>query len=139
MEYWVQRILKIHLSTLALCLGALLLGACGPESDVVSGEARAPSTDPRPLSARQVQLINVWLNEHRSGWSRLVVATPPPTSSLSVTVRRANGESGTIDFYAQEGWKGGLMYRSTEPGDNRQGTFAPEQVSALRRELERSQ
>lgn len=128
-----------HCPVPALCLAALLLSACGDESPVVSGEVRAPSTTTRALSPRQVQLLNMWLNEHRSGWSRLVLATPPPTSALSVTVRRGNGESGTISFYAQEGWKGGLMYWGAKPEANRQGTFAPEQVSALRRELERSQ
>ena len=129
----------LHRSVLSLFLTALLLSACGDESPVVSGEVRAPSTATRPLSARQVQLLNIWLKEHRSDWSRLVLATPPPTSALSVTVRRENGESGTISFYAQEGWKGGLMYWGAKPEGNRQGTFEPGQVSALRRELERSQ
>ena len=131
--------MTLHRPVLAVCLAVLLLSACGDEYPVVSGEVQAPSAVTRSLSPRQVQLLNTWLDEHRSGWSRLVLATPPPTSALSVTVRRANGESGTISFYSQEGWKGGLMFRGANPEDNRQGTFEPAQVSALRQELERSQ
>jgi hypothetical protein len=128
-----------HSTILALGLSALLLVACRDDSPIVSAEVRAPNAVARTLSARQVQTLNTWLEANRSGWSRLVLATPPPTFALSVTVHRQSGESGTIHFYSQEGWKGGLMYWGAEPSANRQGQYEAEEVIALRRELEKTQ
>lgn len=132
-------IMRLHRTKLALGLGLLLLGACQDDSPVVSAEARSPDAETRTLSPRQVHLLNTWLEEHRNGWSRLVLATPPPTSALSVRLHRQDGESGTIHFYAQEGWKRALMYWGPEPSANRQGQFEAEDVIALRQELEKSQ
>jgi hypothetical protein len=120
----------------ALGLVILLLCACRETSPIVSGEVRAQGAVSRPLSARQVQFVNTWLENHKSGWSALVLATPPPSSSLSVTLHRESGESGRIDFYSQEGWKAALMYWGREVRDNRQGSFAADDVRALREELE---
>jgi hypothetical protein len=130
--------MKRHLSILALGLGAFLLCACQDDSPIVSAEVQGPTGGPRPLSVRQVGMLNTWLTEHRSGWSPLVLATPP-TGSLSVTVNRSNGASGRLEFYSQEGWKTSLMYWAKDPSDNLQGVFGAEQVSSLRQELEKSQ
>jgi hypothetical protein len=124
---------------LALSLGILLLCACQEGSRIVSGEVQGQDAEPRSLSAGQVQFLNAWLEKHRSGWSRLVLATPPPTSSLAVTVRRASGESGRIEFYSQAGWKAALMYWGGEARNNRQGSFPADDVTALRQELEKAQ
>jgi hypothetical protein len=124
---------------LALGLGVLLLCACQEGSRILSGEVQAQDAGTHPLSARQVQFLNTWLEKHRSGWSRLVLATPPPTSSLAVTVRQASGESGRIEFYSQEGWKAALMYWGGEARNNRQGSFPADDVKALRQELEKAQ
>lgn len=129
---------KLRSSTSIACvlgLGLLLLGACQDNSPVLSGEVQAQGADTHPLSAGQVQLLNTWLDAHQSGWSGLVVATPPPTESLRVTVHRQSGQSGSITFYSQEGWKGALMYWGRDPKDNMQGSFPVEQVSELRQEL----
>ncbi len=123
---------------IALSLGILLLCACREGSPIVSGEVLAKDAGSHPLSAGQVQFLNTWLEKHRSGWSRLVLATPP-TGSLSVTVRRGSGESGRIEFYSQEGWKASLMYWGREVRDNRQGSFPADDVRALRQELEKAQ
>jgi hypothetical protein len=123
---------------LALGLGIFLLCACRESSPIVSGEVQAQEAASQALNARQVQFLNTWLEEHHSGWSRLVLATPP-TSSLSVTVRRESGESGRIDFYSQEGWKASLLYWGREVRDNRQGSFPVDDVKALRQELEKAQ
>jgi hypothetical protein len=131
-------IMKRHARMTAIGLSILLLCACRESSPIVSGEVQAQDAGSRPLSAGQVQFLNTWLKEHQSGWSRLVLATPPPTS-LSVTVRRESGESGRIAFYSQEGWKASLMYWGREVRDNRQGSFTADDVKALREELEKAQ
>jgi len=56
-----------------------------------------------------------------------------------VTVRQQSGESGRLEFFPQEGWKGALVYWSKTPSQNRVGTFAVDQVAALRQELENAQ
>jgi hypothetical protein len=126
------------LIALALTLSLLLLTGCQDDSPIVSAEVQTRAAGSRPLSPRQVQLVNTWLSEHRSGWSRLVLATPPP-GDFSVTVHRQNGQSGRIEFYPQEGWQGALMYWGREPSENRQGGFAVDQVRGLRQELEKAQ
>jgi hypothetical protein len=132
-------VMKRHGRMFALAFGILLLCACREGSPIVSGEVQAQDAGSRSLNARQVQFLNTWLEEHHSGWSQLVLATPPPTSSLSVTVRRERGESGRIEFYSQEGWKAALMYWGREARDNRQGSFPADDVRTLREELEKTQ
>ncbi len=131
--------MKQHSKTMAIGLSILLLCACRQDAPIVSGEVQAQDAGSRTLSAEQVQFLNTWLKDHRSGWSRFVLATPPPTSSLSVTVRREGGESGRIAFYSQEGWKASLMYWGSEVRDNKQGSFTADDVKALREELDKAQ
>jgi len=118
----------------ALVLITTLLTACGEDSPIVSGEIHSPGGQPHPLGERQVALLNSWIDGHRSGWSDLVLATPPQ-EDLSVIVHRQNGESGSLSFYPQPGWRGALMYWGTRPKQNKQGGFPAEQVSFLRDQL----
>ena len=128
-----------HRSTMrALILSLLLVAGCRDNSPIISAEAYARDASARPLSARQLQLLNTWLVEHRAGWSALVLATPPK-GAFTVTVHRQSGETARIDFYSQPGWQGSLMYWANDPDDNMQGGFVVEQVSALRTELEQPQ
>lgn len=50
-------------------------------------------------------------------------------------VRRQDGESGTLCFFPQSGWRGALMYWGREAKQNKQGAFPVEQVSLLRDQL----
>jgi hypothetical protein len=120
---------------LALVVGMMLLTGCRDDSPIVAAEVQAREATPRSLNADQIRVLNLWLEEHRSGWSRLVLATPPP-GTLSVTVHRQNGESGRIEFYSQEGWKGALTYWRSGAKDNWQGSFGVDSVNMLRGELE---
>ena len=108
---------------------ALLLTGCGDNSPVVSGEVRAAGSS-HSLSERQLTSLNAWLGDHRSGWG-LVLATPP-NSDLWVVVKRADGKSGNLFFYSQEGWKGALTYFGSDAKENEQGSFPIDQVRALR-------
>ena len=119
---------------LALSFFGALLTACMEDSPIVSGEVHGPSGQARPLSDRQVALLNSWIDAHRSGCSDLVLATPPQ-EDLSVVVRRQNGKTGAFSFYPQPGWRGALMYWGTEPKQNKQCGFPAEQVSSLRDQL----
>jgi hypothetical protein len=123
-------------SALAL---TILSTACYADSPIASAEARASDGASHPLSPRQIKLLTDWLESHRSGWSRLVLATPPPTESLTVTVHRENQKSANISFYAQQGWRGSLMYWGGAAKDNRQGHFEAQQVEVLREELQKPQ
>jgi hypothetical protein len=122
----------------SLVLISTILTACVEDSPIVSGEIRLPGGKAHPLSERQVALLNSWIDAHRSGWSDLVLATPPQ-EDLSVVVHRQNGESGSLSFYSQPGWRGALMYRGTSPKQNKQGGFPAEQVSFLRDQLSLAQ
>jgi hypothetical protein len=106
----------------ALILISTLVAACVVDSPIVSGEIHPPGGRAHPLSERQVAILNSWINAHRSGWSNLVLATPPQ-EDLSVLVHSQNGESGTLSFYPQPGWRGALMYWGTDPKQNKQGGF----------------
>ncbi len=119
---------------LALGMIGLVLTACVQESAIVSGEIHSPGGQGHPLSERQVALLNSWIEAHRSGWSSLVLATPPQ-EDLSVSVHRQNGESGILSFYPQPGWRGALMYWGKQPSQNKQGGFPVEEVSTLRDQL----
>ncbi len=117
----------------------LLLAACGDDSRVVTAQVQVRGGAPRALSDRQLQVLNRWMADHEAEWSRLILATPPPSSALTVSLQRQSGEKSSIAFYSEEGWKSSLMYWGSEPGRNRQGRFPADEVSALRRELEKTQ
>jgi hypothetical protein len=119
----------------------LLLGGCrgDPASPIISGEVRALGAN-RPLSERQVKLLNSWLQDHgvRRGCS-YCVSVSDPRSSLLVGVIRQNGEAGTIAFFSEpEGWRNALNYRGVQNGRmiNWQASFDLEALIALRQDLE---
>lgn len=118
---------------LTSALLALALASCGGDlSPIVSAEIQGADGS-HALSQRQVNALNDWLTSHRSGWG-LVLATPPG-ADLVVVVRREDGKSGSLSFYPQPGWQGALTYFASDPKDNGQGSFAVDQVRALRSTL----
>jgi hypothetical protein len=90
-RFWVRfRHLDVPMQrrhvVLALGLISPLLTACVENSPIMSGEIHPSGGQARPLSDRQVALLNSWIDVHRSGWSDMVLATPPQ-EDLSVMVR----------------------------------------------------
>ena len=114
---------------LASC-GSLMVN--GDQSPVVSGEIRSAGGS-HVLSQRQVESLNSWLGEHRSGWN-IILATPP-VPDLVVVIKREDGKSASLDLYSQEGWKGALTYFGSDSKEDSQASFTAEQVLALRSDL----
>lgn len=133
---WSVAVMRKPLLFALVCAAVLDLAGCKDESPVASAsyvaeDGRSPE---RPLSASQVELLNTWLNEHGAGWWQFMLVTPPqPAASLDI--RRASGQTATIDFLSQEGWRGTLVIWGQDPSQNRQGSFPPAEVAKLRSQL----
>jgi len=124
-----------HYTKLSVILVALLV--CGCRDDIRVAAAEVQGEKPHALSARQVQFLNFWLEQHNPDWFK-VLYTPPP-GDLHVSVRTRGGESGTIEFLPQQNQKAVLVFWAKKPSKIRMASFDASDVDALRQELRSSQ
>jgi hypothetical protein len=94
----------------------LLLGGC-QLSPVISGVAIdqglfVDGLHPKTwtLKEQQLEQLAVWLKEHDSAWSHLLVTPPPPT--FLILLNHADGSPSSIQlFSANENWEHALVIK----------------------------
>ncbi len=99
------------------------IAGCRDATPVVS----ARTVDGRVLSGQQIAALNTWLENHRAGWGANF-ATPPVPSTV-IIVRQSSGKVSSIELFDKAGWTGAAIF------DGRVGSFPPQEVAALRRQL----
>ena len=94
-------------------MGRIYIGAPVISGDICRDVYRLDS-DHTALSARQLQALSCWLDQHRSGWGAVI--TPPGGEGIEFQAnpRHSGGAVTSLDFIANG--HGGYFLQLTGPG-----------------------
>ena len=109
-------------------LGIALSGTAVADGPIVSAIAvsRVDSHE-WVLSREQVQVLDLWLEEHRRGW-RANLATPP-AAALNIQIKQSDGTERSVEFFDQPGWSGSVIIHG------RVASFSATDIASLRQQL----
>jgi hypothetical protein len=128
---------------ITLFLIAGLLGCQEKISPIVSGTVvdggiffgryvTAPEQKPKTwvLNQKQLAQLSIWLQDHKSGFRKILESPPPP--SFSIVLNQADGTRTQIDlFLTTLGWQNAVVIRDTDPSQNGIGNITDLDLHAL--------